>query len=165
MTTTNTPIALRRRLYRRAITVTALACFVTTAAVTLLAPVPASARSLRLDAAAGERVAVSADKRKVRATKKRAAAKAKPEKAKARKKTKLVGVVNINSASASELEMLPGVGPTKAERVVAHRSKRGKFVRVKDLRRVKGFGRKSLAKLAPYLTVKGPTTIALAEAD
>jgi competence protein ComEA len=166
MTTTNTPITLRRRIYRRAITVTALAAFVTTTAVTLLAPVPAAAHSPALSSVASERVAVARKKsRDKNKSAKSAASKAKStKKSKAKKKSgKLVGVVNINTASASDLEMLPGVGPTKAERVVDHRSKRGKFRRVKDLRRVKGFGRKSLTKLAPYLTIKGPTTIAIAE--
>jgi len=70
------------------------------------------------------------------------------------------GVVNINTADAGQLRMLPGVGATKAERIVQFRAKRGKFVRIKDLRRVKGFGKKTVDKLEPYLSIKGPTTLA-----
>ena len=71
----------------------------------------------------------------------------------------LEGKVNINTASAEQLRMLPGVGETKAARIVQWRSKRGKFRRIKDLRRVKGFGKKSVKKLEPYLSLKGPTTL------
>jgi comEA protein len=73
----------------------------------------------------------------------------------------LAGKLNLNTATASELELLPGVGPTKADRVVAWRSKNGSFKRVVDLRRVKGFGRKSVDKLEPYLTVKEKTSLHL----
>ena len=69
------------------------------------------------------------------------------------------GVVNLNSATAPELEMLPGVGPKKAQAIIDWRAKNKSFQRVDDLRKVKGFGRKTLAKLLPYLTVQGPTTL------
>ncbi len=72
----------------------------------------------------------------------------------------LEGQVNINTATAQQLQLLPGIGKTKAERIVAWRNRHGKFKRIIDLRRVKGFGKKSVAKLAPYLTLTGPTTLA-----
>lgn len=68
------------------------------------------------------------------------------------------GVVNINSASASELTQLPGIGPKKAALIVTWRTKHGKFNRVVDLRRVKGFGPKSVKKLKPHLAVTGKST-------
>jgi competence protein ComEA len=70
------------------------------------------------------------------------------------------GVVNINTASEDELTRLPGVGPSKATAIVAFRTRHGKFARIDDLGRVKGFGRKSLLRLKPNLTVEGPTTLA-----
>ncbi|MBK9035883.1 MAG: helix-hairpin-helix domain-containing protein [Myxococcales bacterium] len=70
------------------------------------------------------------------------------------------GRLNLNTATAEQLEMLPGVGPAKAERIVAFRGKHGPFKRVADLRRVKGFGRKTLKKLERFLDIKGPTTLA-----
>jgi competence protein ComEA len=76
---------------------------------------------------------------------------------------KLTGKLNLNEANEAELELLPGIGPTKAERILDFRKKNGPFKRVKDLRRVKGFGRKSVAKLEPYLTLAGPTTLRQAE--
>ncbi len=69
------------------------------------------------------------------------------------------GKVNINTANEEQLRMLPGVGKIKAARIVQWRGKRGKFRRIKDLRRVKGFGKKSVKKLEPYLSLTGPTTL------
>ena len=67
----------------------------------------------------------------------------------------LTGTVNLNTATAEALRMLPGVGPTKADRIVAWRKKHGAFRRVDDLRRVKGFGPKTVDKLRRYLRVEG----------
>lgn len=68
------------------------------------------------------------------------------------------GMVNLNSASETELMELPGVGPAKAAAIVTWRKGHGQFKRVEDLTRVKGFGRKTLAKLKSYLSVTGPST-------
>jgi len=79
--------------------------------------------------------------------------------AKAKSGPALQGKLNLNEANEKQLRMLPGVGKTKAARVVAWREKNGRFKRVKDLRRVKGFGRKTIKRLSPYLAVAGPTTL------
>lgn len=71
----------------------------------------------------------------------------------------LTGKLNINTADEDQLRMLPGIGPAKAQRVVRYRSKHGKFKRVRDLRRVKGFGYKTVKKLAAHLTVEGKSTL------
>src|SRR5262245_2984768 len=68
------------------------------------------------------------------------------------------GVVNLNTAGESELARLPGVGPAKAQAILAWRKKHGSFKKVDDLTRVKGFGRKTLLRLRPYLAVTGQTT-------
>lgn len=68
------------------------------------------------------------------------------------------GVVNLNTATEEELQLLPGVGPTRAAAIVAYRKRHGNFRKVEELTRVKGFGLKTLRKLKPYLTVSGPTT-------
>ena len=71
----------------------------------------------------------------------------------------LAGKLNLNTASESELELLPGVGPTKAERILEFRTKHGPFKRVFDLRRVKGFGKKTVDRLTPFLTVSERTSL------
>lgn len=63
------------------------------------------------------------------------------------------GRVNINLATATELQRLPHVGPVLAGRIVAYREQHGPFKRVEDLRKVKGIGEKTLARIRPYLTI------------
>jgi competence protein ComEA len=75
-------------------------------------------------------------------------------------KKAVTGKLNLNTATADQLMLLPGVGPSKAERVVDWRGKHGPFKRVADLRKVKGFGYKTLKKLEPNLDVKGESTLA-----
>jgi competence protein ComEA len=71
----------------------------------------------------------------------------------------LVGKVNLNTATEDQLQLLPTVGPTKAERIVTWRKKNGAFKRTADLRRVKGFGFKTFKRLEPFLAVEGETTL------
>lgn len=66
-----------------------------------------------------------------------------------------VGLVNLNSASAAELEKLPGIGPKTAHILVEDREKNGPFRSVDDLMRVKGIGPKKLEALRPLVTT-GP---------
>ncbi len=77
-----------------------------------------------------------------------------------RAKKELTGKLNLNTATEEQLQMLPTVGPSKAERIVAWRKKNGGFKRPADLRKVKGFGYKTLKRLEPYLEVSGETTLA-----
>jgi competence protein ComEA len=69
------------------------------------------------------------------------------------------GVVNINSADASQLAMLPRVGQKAAQRVVDYRTEHGAFQTTSDLMQVKGFGQKSYDRLSQYLTTEGKTTL------
>jgi competence protein ComEA len=55
--------------------------------------------------------------------------------------------VDLNAASRSELEELPGVGPVLAKRIVAHRIERGPFLTVEDLLDVPGIGEAKLAQM------------------
>ncbi len=73
----------------------------------------------------------------------------------------LTGKLNLNTATEEQLMLLPTVGASKAERIVAWRKKNGGFKRVADLRRVKGFGYKTMKRLEPFLDVTGETTLAL----
>lgn len=68
------------------------------------------------------------------------------------------GVVNIQTATADQLQLLPGIGPSKAEAIVAFRERRA-FRRVEDIMRVRGVGRSTFRRLRSMLTVDGPTTM------
>ena len=61
------------------------------------------------------------------------------------------GAVNINLASAAQLERLPGVGPATAEAIVKRRNMRP-FMNVDDLMDIRGIGSKKLEKMRPYVT-------------
>jgi competence protein ComEA len=64
-------------------------------------------------------------------------------------------LVNINTAGAAELDGLPGIGQSIADRIVEYRTTNGPFKAAEDLRNVKGIGPALFAKIAPLITV-GP---------
>jgi competence protein ComEA len=76
----------------------------------------------------------------------------------ARAAEEITGVVNVNTATASELEMLPGIGAARAKAVIEAREAKGGLKSLDDLLAVKGIGEASLAKLRPHLTLEGKTT-------
>ena len=63
------------------------------------------------------------------------------------------GKLDLNLASAEELQRLPGIGPVLAQRVVELRNAHGKFRTVEDLRDVKGIGKKRMEQLRPLVIV------------
>lgn len=63
------------------------------------------------------------------------------------------GKVNLNAATAQQLEELPGVGPKLAARIVEYRQKSGAFKSVQDLMNVKGIGEKNFEKLQSFLSL------------
>jgi competence protein ComEA len=74
------------------------------------------------------------------------------------------GVVNLNTAPAEVLSLLPGVGLAKASAIVLYR-KRRPFRTVDELVRIKGIGRKMVRRLRPHLAVAGPTTATAAQSQ
>jgi competence protein ComEA len=71
---------------------------------------------------------------------------------------KLQGMVNVNTASLEELQLLPGVGEARARAIVDLRKQRGGLKSLEELRDVKGIGDASLERLRPYVTFDGKTT-------
>lgn len=63
------------------------------------------------------------------------------------KKTEEVKQVNINTADLETLQTLKGIGPKKAQDIIDYRGKNGEFKKIDDLKSVKGFTDKFLAKL------------------
>lgn len=62
-------------------------------------------------------------------------------------------VININTASAAELDRLPGVGPVTAMKIIDYRNQHGPFRKVEDLKRISGIGDATFAKLLPYIGI------------
>jgi competence ComEA-like helix-hairpin-helix protein len=61
--------------------------------------------------------------------------------------------LDLNTAVAADLELLPGVGPALAQRIVEHRTAHGAFASVDGLRQVRGIGPKTLARLRPLVAI------------
>lgn len=66
----------------------------------------------------------------------------------------LAAPVNINTATAEELEGLSGIGPSKAEAIVKDREANGPFATANDLSRVSGIGDKTVEKLGDQITAE-----------
>jgi competence protein ComEA len=62
------------------------------------------------------------------------------------------GRVDLNRATAAELESLPGIGPAKAAAIVEHREAHGPFAEPGDIRAVSGIGEKTFQQLADRIT-------------
>ncbi|HEV8582364.1 MAG TPA: helix-hairpin-helix domain-containing protein [Thermoanaerobaculia bacterium] len=67
--------------------------------------------------------------------------------------------VNVNSADASQLALLPRVGPSLAQRILDYRKQNGPFKKAEDLMLVRGIGEKTFDLLKPYVALSGETTL------
>lgn len=64
------------------------------------------------------------------------------------------GKINLNKANESELTQLPGVGPSKANAIIGHRTEHGNFQTIEDLKKVTGIGEKTFDQLKDLIDVK-----------
>ncbi len=64
------------------------------------------------------------------------------------------GKVNLNTASEDELQVAPGIGPSKAQAIIKYREQYGKFTSVEELTEISGIGEKTLEKIKDYYTVE-----------
>ncbi len=63
-------------------------------------------------------------------------------------------IININKATAAELQQLDGIGPTYAQRILKYREENGGFKSVDDLINIKGIGKKRLENIRPFVTLE-----------
>lgn len=70
-------------------------------------------------------------------------------------KIKTGQLININTASVKELDALPGIGPTYAERIVKYRESNGVFKTTRDIVKVKGIGEGTFAKIKGLISTGG----------
>lgn len=64
------------------------------------------------------------------------------------------GTININTASASELMRLPGVGQTTANKIISYRETNGKFLAIEEIMNVSGIGEKKFESMKQFLSVE-----------
>lgn len=69
------------------------------------------------------------------------------------------GKVNVNSADAAQLALLPRVGPAVSQRIVEFREANGGFESLEDLMLVRGIGEKTFELIRPYVATSGETTL------
>lgn len=65
-----------------------------------------------------------------------------------------VFVVDLNLSPADSLELIPGIGPVLASRIVAYRDSVGRFEKPDDIIKVSGIGHKKYEDIKPYITVR-----------
>lgn len=61
--------------------------------------------------------------------------------------------ININTATLEQLDLIPGIGPVLAQRILDYREEIGQFHHVEELLDVSGIGEKTLANMLQYITV------------
>src|SRR3954447_17658188 len=69
-----------------------------------------------------------------------------------------LATVNINQATREQLDVLPGIGPTKAQAIIDYRNANGPFKSPEDIMKVKGIKEGEFAKIKNDISVSGPTS-------
>ena len=63
------------------------------------------------------------------------------------------GKVNINTADSVTLQTIPGIGPSKAARIIEYRESQGRFKKIDDIKNVTGIGDMTFENIKEYITV------------
>ena len=63
------------------------------------------------------------------------------------------GQININNASSTKLQEVPGIGPVTADKIIQYRTANGLFRKLEDIMKVSGIGDKTFAKMKPYICI------------
>jgi len=62
-------------------------------------------------------------------------------------------LIDINSASEEELQLVPRIGPVLAQRIIQFRQENGQFDRLEELKQVKGIGKATFKRIVPYISI------------
>lgn len=64
-----------------------------------------------------------------------------------------ISKVNINNATQTELETLPGIGPSTALKIINYRKEKGKFNKIEDIKNVNGIGESKFNKIKEFIKI------------
>lgn len=65
-----------------------------------------------------------------------------------------IDLININIATQTELETIPGIGPTTALKIIQYRNENGKFATIEDIKNINGIGESKFENIKKYITIK-----------
>ena len=77
----------------------------------------------------------------------------KKDKATSNEQETITEPININTATVSDFDKLPGIGASKAESIVQYREKNGPFQKIEDLKEISGIGDALFEKIKDYITI------------
>lgn len=69
------------------------------------------------------------------------------------KQAEATGKININTASVSELDQLPGIGPAYANKIIDYRQKNGGFKSIEEIKNIKGIGEATFNKMRDKISI------------
>lgn len=64
-----------------------------------------------------------------------------------------IGKININTATIEQLQLLPGIGESLAQRIIDYRNRNGNFTKADDIMNVSGIGEKKFDSIKEYITI------------
>jgi competence protein ComEA len=71
----------------------------------------------------------------------------------------ITGKLNINTATAEQIALLPGIGEAKAKAILDYKTTNGNFKKIDDLQNIKGIKEKKVAQIKDYIIFEGETTL------